>query len=99
MPRARARAGRPPTCRHITRGEPFPQSATARRPGARDMRTRLTYVEEIWQLRDPPDETANIQLELRVSGPLDESRLREAVGAAATAHPMTRARQAARRGR
>jgi NRPS condensation-like uncharacterized protein len=61
------------------------------------MRTPLTYVEEIWQMRDPPDETANIQLELRVSGRLDESRLREAVGAAVAAHPMTRARMAARR--
>jgi NRPS condensation-like uncharacterized protein len=61
------------------------------------MCTPLTFLEELWQQRNPPDETSNIQLELRVSGTLDECRLREAVAAAAAAHPMTRARNTARR--
>jgi NRPS condensation-like uncharacterized protein len=61
------------------------------------LRTPFSPVEELWVLRDPPDETANIQLELRVSGSLDEGNLRGAIGAAVVAHPMTRARKVARR--
>ncbi len=61
------------------------------------LRTSFSSAEELWVLREPPDETANIQLELRISGSLDEQDLREAIGAAVVAHPMTRARKVARR--
>ena len=57
----------------------------------------FNLVEEIWQLRDPPDETANIHLELRVSGALDEVELRESIRTAIATHPMAGARRVSRR--
>ncbi|MGH4012162.1 MAG: hypothetical protein ACRDTH_29050 [Pseudonocardiaceae bacterium] len=50
-------------------------------------------VHEAIRLLDSPSEPWSIQLELRVSGWLDESRLRAALGEALAHHPMTRARQ------
>jgi NRPS condensation-like uncharacterized protein len=50
-------------------------------------------VDEAVRLLDSPSEPWSIQLELRVSGRLDESRLRAALGTALARHPMTRARQ------
>ncbi|MGH2393014.1 MAG: condensation domain-containing protein [Candidatus Limnocylindria bacterium] len=50
-------------------------------------------VDEAVRLLDTPSEPWSIQLELRVSGRLDESRLRAALGKALARHPMTRARQ------
>jgi NRPS condensation-like uncharacterized protein len=54
-------------------------------------------IEEIFHSLDRPDEPLNIQVELRVAGPLHERALREALGAAVAAHPMTRARKVSRR--
>lgn len=50
-------------------------------------------VDEAVRLLDSPSEPWSIQLELRVSGRLDERRLRAALGTALARHPMTRARQ------
>ncbi|MDQ3765115.1 MAG: condensation domain-containing protein [Actinomycetota bacterium] len=50
-------------------------------------------VDEAVRLLDSPTEPWSIQLELRVSGRLDESRLRAALGQALARHPMIRARQ------
>ena len=73
------------------------RAAAASRPGADRGRIPFNFVEEIWQLRDPDDGTANIHLELRVSGALDEEPLREAIRTAVATHPMARARRVARR--
>ena len=61
------------------------------------MRTPFRMTEEIFHSLDRPDEPANIQVEIRVSGSLDERRLRGAVAAAVAAHPMTRARKVSTR--
>ena len=50
-------------------------------------------VDEAVRLLDSPSEPWSIQLELRVSGRLEESRLRAALGEALARHPMARARQ------
>lgn len=50
-------------------------------------------VDEAVRLLDSSSEPWSIQLELRVTGRLDESRLRAALGKALASHPMTRARQ------
>jgi NRPS condensation-like uncharacterized protein len=55
-------------------------------------------VDEAVRLLDSPSEPWSIQLELRVCGRLDESRLRDALGQALLRHPMTRARQRPARG-
>jgi NRPS condensation-like uncharacterized protein len=54
-------------------------------------------IEEIFHSLDRPDEPSSIQVELRVSGSLRERELREALGTAVAAHPMTRARKVSRR--
>jgi NRPS condensation-like uncharacterized protein len=53
----------------------------------------FNVVDEAVRLLDSASEPWSIQLELRVSGRLDESRLRAALGQAMARHPMTRARQ------
>jgi NRPS condensation-like uncharacterized protein len=74
-----------------------PRGAVASHAGTGRNRVAFNFVEEIWQLRDPPDETANIHLEVRVSGALEEDRLRDAIRAAVATHPMARARKVASR--
>src|SRR3954451_13300934 len=66
--------------------------------GSRKLRARyrMHAVEELFAL-DHPDEPPTMQFELRVSGSLDEARLTEAIAAAVALHPMTQARQIARR--
>jgi NRPS condensation-like uncharacterized protein len=54
-------------------------------------------LEEILHSLDRPDEPSTIQVELRVAGSIQERELREALGAAIAAHPMTRARKVSRR--
>lgn len=80
----------------MTKSEPAAR-ADARLATSESLRFAFNLVEEIWQLREPPDETANIHVELRVAGTLDEDRLREAICAAVAVHPMARARRVARR--
>jgi NRPS condensation-like uncharacterized protein len=53
----------------------------------------FNVVDEAVRLLDSASEPWSIQLELRVSGRLDESRLRAALRQAMARHPMTRARQ------
>jgi NRPS condensation-like uncharacterized protein len=87
----------------VTNSEPRSGAETGRcgavAPHAGTGRKRVAFniVEEIWQLRDPPDETANIHLEVRVSGALGEDRLREAIRIAVATHPMARAVKVASR--
>lgn len=54
-------------------------------------------VDEAVRLLDSTSEPCSIQLELQVSGRLDEPRLRAALGQAMARHPMTRARQVSSR--
>lgn len=56
-------------------------------------RLPFTVIDEAIHNLDTPWEPWSIQLELRVSGRLDESRLRQAVGEGLARHPMARARQ------
>jgi NRPS condensation-like uncharacterized protein len=63
-------------------------------PGAR---TPFRVTEEILHQLDRPCEPSTIQIEVRVSGSLDEHGLRKAVDAAINAHPMARARKASPR--
>jgi NRPS condensation-like uncharacterized protein len=87
----------------ITSSEPrsgagtSPRAAVASRSSTDRMQFPFNIVEEIWQLRDPSDETANIHLEVRVSGALDEDNLRQAIRIAVDTHPMARARRVSRR--
>ncbi len=54
----------------------------------------LTTVEFFFHQREDPRQPANMHVELRVPGRLDESRVRDAVVSACDAHPMSRARLA-----
>jgi NRPS condensation-like uncharacterized protein len=60
------------------------------------MRVPLTVAEEIF-VPEHPDEPVTMQFEIRVSGAFDEGKLRDALSAAAAAHPMIRARLGASR--
>ncbi|WP_165249415.1 hypothetical protein [Paludisphaera soli] len=59
----------------------------------------IPYVltEELLHLIDRPDEPASIQVELRLSGTIDEGKLRSAVATAVAVHPMAQASRAAGR--
>ena len=59
----------------------------------------FNVVDEAVRLLDSASEPWSVQLELRVSGRLDESRLRAALRQAMARHPMTRARQLPASGR
>ncbi|HET9444063.1 MAG TPA: hypothetical protein VFO65_12115, partial [Acidimicrobiales bacterium] len=52
----------------------------------------FNVVDEVVHLLDTPSEPWSIELELEVTGRLDDDRLRAAVGAALQHHPMARAR-------
>lgn len=54
----------------------------------------FSVVDEVVHLLDTEAEPWSVQLEARVTGRLDESRLRSAVGEALQRHPMARARKA-----
>lgn len=62
--------------------------------------TRLpfTVIDEVVHLLDTPAEPWSIELEMQVSGRLDELRLRRAVAQALARHPMARARMWPARG-
>lgn len=82
-----------------SRGRAWTRPAEGIAPQSMKAGIRIPFncAEEGWQLIDPPDETANIQLEVRVAGVLEEEELRRAIATAVAAHPMTRARKVARR--
>lgn len=61
--------------------------------------TPFNVVDEVVHLLDTEAAPWSVQLEARVTGSLDEPRLRAAVLAALTRHPMARARKAASRRR
>ncbi|HVL99915.1 MAG TPA: condensation domain-containing protein [Egibacteraceae bacterium] len=58
-------------------------------------RLSFNLVDEVVHLLDTPEEPWSVQLEVRVTGHLDEPRLRKAVDEALRRHPMARAREAA----
>ncbi len=62
-----------------------------------EQRVPFSEVDEAVYLLDNEVEPWSIQLEVRVSGTLDEDRLRSAVGEALARHPMARARKATSR--
>lgn len=57
-----------------------------------DERVAFTSIDEAVHLLDTPAEPWSIQLEVRMSGALDEGRLRAAIPAALARHPMARAK-------
>jgi NRPS condensation-like uncharacterized protein len=57
-----------------------------------DERVPFTSIDEAVHLLDTPAEPWSIQLEVRVSGAIDEHRLRAAVPVALSRHPMARAK-------
>lgn len=57
-----------------------------------DERVPFTSIDEAVHLLDTPAEPWSIQLEVRVSGALDEGRLRAAIPVALAHHPMARAK-------
>lgn len=57
-----------------------------------DERLPFTSIDEVVHLLDTPAEPWSIQLETRVTGALDEARLRAAVPVALARHPMSRAK-------
>jgi NRPS condensation-like uncharacterized protein len=71
------------------------------RPGVAERSTpsRLSALDEAIRHLDSPAEPWSIQLEVRVGGIVDDSRLRAAVGAAVRHHGRVRARMTAGRGR
>lgn len=58
-------------------------------------RLSFNLVDEVINLLDTPAEPWSVQLEIRVTGSLDEGRLRAAVDEALRRHPIARARRAA----
>ncbi|HEX6596590.1 MAG TPA: hypothetical protein VF045_06615 [Acidimicrobiales bacterium] len=56
-------------------------------------RVPFTVIDQAVHLLDTPSEPWGIQLELTLSGSLDEAKLRSAVRTAMARHPMTRARR------
>ncbi|HVM15517.1 MAG TPA: condensation domain-containing protein, partial [Egibacteraceae bacterium] len=54
----------------------------------------FNLVDEVIHLLDTPAEPWSVQLEVRVTGRLDERRLREALGEALRRHPLARVRKA-----
>ena len=63
------------------------------------MRIPFNALDEGFALIDDPTQPLVVQIEARVSGRLDVNRLREALGVAASRHPMARARVLPWRGR
>ncbi|HVM15209.1 MAG TPA: condensation domain-containing protein [Egibacteraceae bacterium] len=61
------------------------------------VRVPFSVVDEVVCLLDTEAEPWSVQVEVRVAGHLDESRLRVALGQALSRHPMARARKAASR--
>src|SRR5436309_1242920 len=57
-----------------------------------DERVPFTPIDEAVHLLDTPAEPWSIELEVRLTGGLDEARLRAAVPAAFAHHPMARAK-------
>lgn len=57
-----------------------------------DERVPFTALDEAVHLLDTPAEPWSIQLDIRVAGALDESRLRAAIAAALARHPLARAK-------
>ena len=57
-----------------------------------DERVPFTSLDEVVHLLDTPAEPWSIQLEVRVTGALDEDRLRAAIPVALSHHPMARAK-------
>lgn len=62
-------------------------------PSCGRQRFPFTVIDQAFHLLDSPAEPWSIQVELQVSGHLDEQRLRSALVDALSAHPMARARQ------
>ena len=67
------------------------------RAGSAERRVTFSVVDEAVYLLDNEVEPWSIQLEVRISGRLDEDRLRSAVAEALARHPMARARKATSR--
>lgn len=75
-----------------------PQAATAQVSAAgQTWRVPFNVVDEVVHLLDTEAAPWSVQLELRVTGTLDEARLRRALSTALQRHPMARARKAASR--
>ena len=63
-------------------------------PAQRAWRVPFNVVDEVVHLLDTEAAPWSVQLEARVTGSLDEGRLRDAVASALARHPMARARKA-----
>jgi NRPS condensation-like uncharacterized protein len=89
----------PPTGpRNDVRATAFQPAPSTEQTAARPPRRRfpLSVAEEIF-LAETTATPATMQFELRVSGSIDDTRLREAITRAATVHPMTQVRLVGRR--
>ena len=70
----------------------FDAGAT-RPPGGREMTERFAVPDELTCYYDRPAEPANVHVEIRIPGPLDESALRASVQAVLAAEPRVRVRR------